>query len=116
MHVTEPTLLDSVEALFHTTLVGVVYQKATGEIVAANPAAEDILGLSADELAGRRSTDPRWRAVREDGSEFAGDQHPSMQALRTRLPVRNAIMGIYNPATRGYAGSRWTRVPVRAIR
>ena len=55
-------------ALFETLAQGVVYQNAQGEIIAANPAAERILGLTLDQMQGRTSGDPRWRAVREDGS------------------------------------------------
>ena len=69
--------------LFETMTQGVVHQDAQGHIVSANPAAERILGLSRDQILGRASRDPRWRAVREDGSDFPGDLHPAMVALRT---------------------------------
>jgi two-component system CheB/CheR fusion protein len=83
--------------LFETMAQGVVYQTAGGEIVAANPAAEKILGLSLDQMRGRTSLDPRWKATREDGSELPGDQHPAMVALRTGKPVTGFIMGVFNP-------------------
>ena len=47
---------------------GVVLHLASGEIAACNPAAERILGLTQDQMMGRTSIDPRWRAVHEDGS------------------------------------------------
>ncbi|HHS12641.1 MAG TPA: PAS domain S-box protein [bacterium] len=83
--------------LFETMSQGVVYQAASGEIVSANPAAERILGLSLDQMRGRKSRDPRWKAVREDGSDYPGDDHPSMTALREAREVRNAVMGVFNP-------------------
>ena len=83
--------------LYETSPTGVVYQDANGLITDANPAAQRILGLTFDQMQGRTSIDPRWRAVREDGSEFPGDQHPSMEALRTGLPVRNVVMGVHVP-------------------
>jgi len=58
------------EDLFQTTLLGVVYQSATGEILAANPAAQEILGLTLDEMTGRTSLDPRWQAIHETGAIF----------------------------------------------
>ncbi|HET8723663.1 MAG TPA: PAS domain-containing protein, partial [Anaeromyxobacteraceae bacterium] len=73
---------------------GVVRQDASGAITDCNPAAERILGLAADQLAGRSSVDPRWRAVREDGSPFPGESHPAMVALRTGAPVRDVVMGV----------------------
>jgi PAS domain S-box-containing protein len=83
---------------------GFIYQDHEGKIVSANAVAEKILGLSLGEMAGRTSSDPRWRAVREDGSELPGDQHPSMVALRTGQPVRDVVMGVFNPSENAY---RW---------
>lgn len=84
--------------LFETMAQGVVYQGADGAIISANPAAERILGLSLAQMQGRQSADPRWRAIHEDGSDFPGETHPSMVALRTGEPVHDVVMGVYNPA------------------
>ena len=83
--------------LFECMMQGVVYQEASGTIIAANPAAERILGLTVDQMMGRTSVDPRWKSVREDGSDFPGHEHPSMQALQSGQPVVDAIMGVYHP-------------------
>ncbi len=93
--------------LFDTMAEGVVYQNADGEIISANPAACRILGLSSDQINGRTSADPNWRAIGEDGAELPGDQHPSMIALRTGQPVAGAVMGIFNPQI---GQTRWIRV------
>ncbi len=76
---------------------GMVLQDASGKIVACNPAAERILGLSQDQMDGRTSTDPRWRTVHEDGTPFPGEDHPAMVTLRTGKSVSNVIMGIHKP-------------------
>ncbi len=83
--------------LFETMAQGVVYQAADGKIISANPSAERILGLTIDQMAGRTSMDLRWKAVKEDGSDLPGDQHPSMVALTTGQPVSGFIMGVFNP-------------------
>ena len=84
----------SYRTLFETVPQGLVYHDAQGRITAANPAALRILRLSLDQLQGRSSMDPQWRAVREDGSPLPGDQHPAMQVLRTGQPVENVLMGV----------------------
>ena len=76
---------------------GLVVQAADGRILDCNPAAQRILGLTYDRIAGRTSMDPRWAAVHDDGSPFPGDTHPAMVALATGEPVRNVVMGIYRP-------------------
>ncbi|MFQ5570095.1 MAG: PAS domain S-box protein [Rhodothermales bacterium] len=90
--------------LFETMAQGVVYQNAEGVIISANSAAERILGLTLDQMQGRTSFDPRWRAVREDGSDFPGNTHPAMVALATGEAVGPGIMGVFNPQTDTY---RW---------
>jgi PAS domain S-box-containing protein len=83
--------------LFETMAQGVVYQSTDGQITNANPAAERILGLSLDQMQGRTSVDPRWRAIHEDGSPFPGETHPAMVALRTGKPVEDTVMGVFHP-------------------
>ena len=79
--------------LFETMVFGVVYQDINGQIISANRAAEEILGLSIDQMQGRTSTDPRWKSIHEDGSEFLGETHPAMVALKTGKIIKNVIMG-----------------------
>lgn len=85
--------------LFESMMQGVVYQEASGNIIAANPSAERILGMTIDQMMGRTSVDPRWKSIREDGSDFPGDQHPSMIALKTGKPETGVFMGVFHPST-----------------
>ncbi len=89
--------LDTFEYLYQTTPNGVLYQSATGEITAANPAAQQILGLSLEELQRRTSDNPNWQAVRPDGTPLPSDEHPPMLALRSKKPILGMMMGIHNP-------------------
>jgi PAS domain S-box-containing protein len=85
---------------------GMMVQLADGRIASWNPAAERILGLSGDELAGRTSLDPAWNAIHADGSPFPGDDHPSMIALRSGKPVHRVEMGVRT----GTGEMRWLLV------
>ncbi|MCT7961773.1 PAS domain S-box protein [Laspinema sp. D1] len=76
---------------------GVVLQEASGEIRTCNASAERILGLSEEQMTGKTSLDPGWRAIREDGSPFPGHQHPAMVTLGSGEPCANVIMGVYKP-------------------
>ena len=76
---------------------GFVVQDARGQVVDANPAALRILGLSLEQLQGRTSRDPRWQAVRADGSPLPAEEHPAVIALRTGLPAELQVMGVTNP-------------------
>lgn len=93
--------------LFETMAQGVVYQDRDGRIVSANPAAERILGLGLDQMRGITSMDPRWQAIREDGSDLPGEEHPSMVSLRTGKPIFGFVMGVHSP---NLQGRRWILV------
>ena len=93
--------------LYETMTQGAVYQDADGRIISANPAAERILGLTAEQMCGLTSLDPRWKTIHEDGSEFPGDEHPSMQALRSGQQVTDVTMGVFNPIDNAH---RWIAV------
>lgn len=98
--------------LFLTMAQGVVYQDTQGRIVAANPAAERILGLGLADLRARDSEDARWLCQREDGSPFPGQDHPAMVALRTGHPVEGVVMGVPRPPD---AEMRWISVSAQPL-
>jgi PAS domain S-box-containing protein len=88
--------------LFETMAQGVVYQSADGKIFSANSAAERILGLTLGQMQGRTSMDPRWKAIHEDGSDFPGETHPAIIALKTGKEVKDVVMGVFNPEDEQY--------------
>jgi PAS domain S-box-containing protein len=89
-------------ALFETMSEGIVYEDHAGNIISANPAAEKLLGLSLDQLQGRTSLDPRWKAIHEDGSPFPGESHSLNVAAKTGKSAKDEVMGIYNPQAGAY--------------
>ncbi len=89
-------------SLFQSMAIGIVYQDSTGKIISANQAAEELLGLTQDQLMGRTSMDPEWHAIHPDGTLFPGETHPAMQALQTGKPVYNTPMGVYHPLLKKY--------------
>ena len=76
---------------------GVVYLNAEGYIFDTNPAAQLILGLTLEQMQGRSTIHPEWKATHEDGSDFAEEEHPTMKALRTGKEVKDVVMNVYNP-------------------
>ncbi len=101
----DPSFIDSIN-------LGLVLQDVDGHIVECNAAATEILGLSYDEILGRTSRDIDWGAVREDGTDFPGAEHPAMLALDTGEPVRNVVMGVDAPR----ALRRWIVIDAFPVR
>lgn len=90
--------LERSEALNRSTMMalseGILVQDGSGAIIAANPAAVDILGLDQDPVTGAISINPSQHNIREDGCHFPSAEHPSIIALTTGEPQRGVVMGL----------------------
>ena len=84
---------------------GVVVQDAAGRILASNPAAHAILGLTVDELTSQVSFDPELHEVWADGTLVRDEQRPSTVARTTGQPVTGIVMGVQHAAD----ATRWLR-------
>jgi PAS domain S-box-containing protein len=74
---------------------GLVVQDIQDKIIMCNQSAADILGLTIDQLKGKDSYDPQWKALKEDGTLFAPEEHPTMITLKTGNPVDNVPMSVH---------------------
>lgn len=95
------------QLLFKNMTLGVTYQNNKGEITDANPAACKILGLKLEQIQGKTHLDYGWKSIHEDGSDYLGETHPGILALKTGKPVLNKIMGIINASQNKY---RWIKI------
>ena len=82
---------------FEDLQVGVVVNAADSSIVLSNPAACRILGLSAEQIAGKAVTDPLWNFVRVDGSDLPPEELPVARVISTGKSISNQIVGIMKP-------------------
>ena len=98
--------------LFETMVQGVIYQKADGKIISANPAAERILGLSFQELQGKTFMDLPWKMVKEDGTHAPKTEHPAMVALRTGKKVGPVTRGVFHPGKNACIWLNITAIPL----
>jgi EAL domain-containing protein (putative c-di-GMP-specific phosphodiesterase class I) len=90
----------------------VMLRDADGRVVAANPAAEALLGLSNDQLYGRASMPADWDVLRSDGTPWPAEQVPDLVTLTTGVALRDQMLGV--PRVGG--GRRWLRVNTAAAR
>lgn len=102
----ERDLQRETKLLVDTISDGYVVQTESGEILSFNASALSILGLTEDQLRGRTSADPRWKAIRENGEIFPGDQHPAMRAIRENRKIEGEVMGLELPSGQ----KRWIRI------
>jgi PAS domain S-box-containing protein len=86
---------DLMAAVLQTAATAVCVLSPGGEIVFANDRAEQILGLSASQVIGRRYDAPEWHATAPDGGPWPEEAQPFTRVLRTGEPVfgvEHAIM------------------------
>jgi two-component system sensor histidine kinase/response regulator len=110
----EQALRDSEEkyrTLVEHMVQGVFIQQADGVLLDYNPATLELFGLTAEQFLRRTSLDPRWRVIHEDGTDFPGEQHPSMVALKTGRPVLGVTAGVFNPLRVDYVWLSINAIP-----
>lgn len=81
-------------AMFEYGPVGAFVTDEEGRVIEANKALQRIAGWSRDELLARRTDDPQWSVLRDDGSRMPPEELASRRALREKRPVQNHTMGM----------------------
>ena len=85
---------------------GIILIGKDTRVVDFNPAALQILGLTADELYGQPDNNTDWNTFREDGSVCPVGERSGIFSLQTGQPIKNNIRGIIRPDKK----VRWLRV------
>jgi PAS domain S-box-containing protein len=83
--------------LFEALPVGVLLLDAAGTILLGNPAAQGIIGHSAEQIAGHSALDPAYAPVGPDGTPLPEAERPSVRAMRSGAPVRDVLLGVRRP-------------------
>ncbi len=75
----------------------VVVHGADTQILTSNSMAQELLGLTEDQLLGKMAVDPAWHFFREDGTAAALDEYPVNRVLTSRRALNNCILGVHRP-------------------
>lgn len=76
---------------------GVVVHGADTRIMMSNYRAQEILGLSEDQMLGKDAMDPAWHFIKEDGAIMALEEYPVHLVIASQAPLRNYVAGIQHP-------------------
>ncbi len=97
---------ERLRTLYAAIACGVIVLDMTREVVDANAAAQQIVGLGMEEMRGHRLRDFMLRLTREDGSDLPEEERYSLRVLRTGQPQRDIVVGM----TRPDGQRRWLRM------
>ncbi|MEQ9552214.1 MAG: PAS domain S-box protein [Coleofasciculus sp. G3-WIS-01] len=82
------------QTLFKIFPIGISITDEAGNVVEANCASEEILGLSRQEHTSRTYDAPSWQIIRLDGTPMPASEFASVRALTENRVVGNVEMGI----------------------
>ncbi|MFH7244595.1 MAG: diguanylate cyclase domain-containing protein [Spirulina sp.] len=85
------------QTLFETLPLGIAITDAQGQLLEANPASEQLLGLSISEQTTRTYDAPDWQIIRPDGSPMPASEYASVRALKENCFINDVEMGIVRP-------------------
>ncbi|HEY3378372.1 MAG TPA: PAS domain S-box protein [Armatimonadota bacterium] len=86
--------------IIETAVVGLVIHAADGTVTRSNSTAQQLLGITGEQMQGKAIDDPVWHFIREDGAVLPVEEYPAAKSLTSRQAVRNYVVGIRSPHTR----------------
>jgi len=78
-------------------LVGVVVHATDTSVLLSNQEAHKILGLTEEQMTGKKAIDPAWNFVDEDLTEIKIENYPVNKVISTKKPLYNYNLGINRP-------------------
>jgi len=79
----------------------VVVHGPDAQVVASNQKAQELLGLSEDQLLGKAVTDRVWQFFRADGSVVPPEEFPAYRVCVTRQPLKDLVARIHRCGKNG---------------
>jgi PAS domain S-box-containing protein len=76
---------------------GVVVHAPDTRILLSNFRAQELLGLTEDQMLGRKDIDPAWHFLREDGTRLPINEYPVNVVISTQKPLTDFVAGTQNP-------------------
>jgi len=96
----EEILLTSEEeykSTLNNLLIGVVVHADDTSILFSNPEATNILGLTYEQMSGKKVIDPSWNFVHEDSTILKVEEYPVGKVFSTKKPLYDYVIGIHRP-------------------
>ena len=66
-------------------------------ILLTNYRAQELLGLTEDQMLGKKDIDPAWNFLRDDRTQLPVREYPVNAVISTGKPLKNFVSGVNNP-------------------
>lgn len=91
---------------------GIVIHAPDTSIKFNNQRASELLGLSDDQMRGKKAIDPYWKFIHENNSPLQLEEYPVNRILSTKKPINNLVFGVARPTTKDIAWLTVNGLPV----
>lgn len=98
--------------ILNTIQAGVIVHTKDTSISFCNAAAQDILGLSNDEILGKTAADPEWHFFDESDCKLGSEEYPVKRVLRDKKGIQDMICGVNRPKTEDKIWLQLNAIPV----
>jgi len=98
------------QSIISTMQEGVIIHGPDAAILDCNESAEEILGLTKEQMQSNMETDA-WYLIKEDETPFELEEYPLMKTLKTGNPQSNVLMGVH----RMDDTIRWLRINTSSL-
>ena len=88
---------DKLKLLLESLSVGVIVHAPDTSVIMHNPKANEILGLSTEQLQGVKAIDPQWHFIDGDRNILSPAQYPVNKIIATKEKISNLLIGIKHP-------------------
>jgi PAS domain S-box-containing protein len=95
-------VLEMAKAVFNRSLIhriqaAVVVHDADTKVIVCNSKAQELLGLTEEQMLGKAAMNPDWKFLGADGERLSLEKYPVNQAVFTQQPLRDFTIGIFRP-------------------
>ncbi len=92
--------------------MGIVVHSSDTSILTCNRAAADILGLTIEQVIGKKAADPSWEFIHEDMSTMSIEDYPVSKVISSGKPLKNYLAGIEKPDQNSLAWITANAIPL----
>ena len=100
------------QSLWEILDAGIVVHAADTTVTDCNDKAQELLGLSKDQMLGKQAVDPQWKFLREDGTPLPPGEFPVNLVISSGKVLRNYRIGVNNPRVNRIVWGEINGIPV----
>ncbi len=89
--------------LLHNLDAGVIVHAPDTSIISSNPKASELIGLSEDQLMGRRAISTEWGFLKANKEKLPIEDYPVNLIIQTQKEIKMLMIGVNRPATEDIA-------------